>query len=179
SFKEQEQILLQIKVAREKRQESAKSERPKSSTSTRVRIPAAIRPPSGPHAPVRFAPSANSSTGAVIFVLGALSLLAAFGALYYFVGGQDAVEVARNPSPPPAPPEPAPVIKVYKPEAPAVSPKEETAKAALEKARDSVKANATIEQQITLFTKAVQESNGTAVLPAARRELEEAQGRMK
>src|ERR1043166_1918020 len=116
SFKEQEEILLQQKLARDKYQEAARNERPKTSTSTRVRIPAAIRPPGSLPPPVKLPPSTSSNAGAVIFLMGALCLLAALGALYYTFGSHEYFDAAPPaPHPAPAPAEPV-SVKVYKPE---------------------------------------------------------------
>ncbi len=177
SFKEQEEILLQLKSAREQRRAAAPAPAPappRSPSGTVLRVPAANRAPGPGLAP----PIDSSRQFSGIFVFGIILLLVALGAVYF---------VFDNPhGQPPAdlPPTSEPPVRVYKSDGgktPGTAPttRDSLARAALDKARESVTSKAPFEIQLDLFEKAARESEGTGYAESARGEREQAQRRVK
>ncbi len=181
SFKEQEQILVQIKNARDQRaQRPPAPAAPRSGSGTALRVPAVPRP-SSPSAAPRPAPA--NHTGLVFFI-GAVALLGALAVLYFLVGSHELSD-SKTPPPPVTAAANEPGVKVYATKGePAVKPvveskKESAAKAALDKAREAVKAKAPFAEQVDLHRKALFECEGSSLAGAAKKELEEVQLKLK
>lgn len=191
SLKEQEEILMQVRVRREGGRPAATRpvtppslpRVPGSSTSTRLRTVGPIRP----------AGSGARTAAALVFV-GAVILLGVLAALHFLNEPPRPTELPAAATPPAPPPFPvtAPVeVRVYRPPAdgrepartaasPAASPREQAARAALEKARQAAQAvPADPAGALDLYRKALLEAVGTPLYAEAQREIEELQKKVK
>ncbi len=186
SFKEQEQILLEIKNAKE---------RPRTPSQAALRAVSPAPPPAGRYtpvrdqrpAPVRIRPAPTSSHIGTILIVGVVALAGTFAGLYFLMGSHErnsANERVVAPNVPAAPP--APAVRVAKPDAPRTPPKpadperDRPAREALEKARALAKAEpANVAAQVEAFKRAVSACVGTPLLDEAQKELDQLLARQK
>jgi hypothetical protein len=175
SFKEQEQILLELKTAREKRRAAPPppaAPAPRSPSGTSLRVPTLHRPSGSTLAP----PIDSGRQVGAILVLGLALLLGVLGVLYFVFGNSRVEEPSRAPASAYEP------LRVYKADpglkASPAGTKDASAKSALDKARDSLTAKAPLETQLGLFEAAVRECEGTPYAETARGERDQARRRV-
>ena len=189
SLKEQEEILMQVRTLREGgRPAAARPATPSSlprivsgSTSTRLRAVGPVR-----------APGSGARTAAALVFAGAVILLGVLAALHFLNEPPRPAELPVSASPPAPPPPAAPSVevRVYRPPAaareparspaPAVSPREQAAHAALEKARHAARAVPPDPAgALELYRKALLETVGTPLYAEAQKESEELRSKVK